>query len=402
MKHARFCYKSDTISPIRVLMVTAKYPYPVVGGLERQAHELARTLARHGHAVHVVSTSFHSKQPDFDLADGIQIHRIKWFEVRLWRFLILPFSLMRILLQLRRDVDLVHLHSVSWFSLFTLLFVKIIGMPVLSKLPSIGKHGLLGIQESPLGFLKIALLKKSDAIVAMTPENAAELLGIGYPPVRILKVMNGISPLPETTMNSRRPLSNGIIAIFVGRLSREKGLPDLLHAWVFVKAHTSCSVNLRIVGEGPQEDELKSLAQALNLGESVKFCGFCRDVQTELAQADLFVLPSPLEGNSNAILEAMRAGLPIIATRVGGAPIQVGDEGKRFLIPPGNPQALANRLLELIENKELRLGLGAAMRKRVETIFSIDQVALVYEQAYRLLIAGNSQKIGGLNSSLFH
>jgi glycosyltransferase involved in cell wall biosynthesis len=101
------------------------------------------------------------------------------------------------------------------------------------------------------------------------------------------------------------------------------------------------------------------------------------------------------------VLEAMSAGLPIVATRVGGASIQIGREGERFLVPSGDPPALADRLLELIENERLRLRLGAAMRTRVERVFSMDRVAAVYEQAYELMLSGRRQQIGQLNSTAF-
>jgi glycosyltransferase involved in cell wall biosynthesis len=195
-------------------------------------------------------------------------------------------------------------------------------------------------------------------------------------------------------------LSKTVNAIFVGRLSSEKCLPDLVHAWATVKDSASRSVKLRIIGDGPQADELRALSSALDLGETVEFFGYCRNVPAELAKADLFVLPSYAEGNSNAILEAMRAGLPVVATRVGGAAIQVGREGERFLVPVGDRPALANRLLELIENETLRRRLGKAMRDRVESVFAIDRVAATYERAYDLIICGRSEQIGQLNLTL--
>ena len=131
------------------------------------------------------------------------------------------------------------------------------------------------------------------------------------------------------------------------------------------------------------------------------FLAIARMFRAELVKADLFVLPSYAEGNSNAILEAMRAGLPIVATRVGGAAIQVGSEGERFLVPPGDRQALADRLHELIEDEALRRRLGAAMRARIEGVFAIDRVAAIYEQAYDLIVCGRHEQIGRLNPALF-
>ena len=333
------------------------------------------------------------------LIDGVRVHRVKWVEFRPARFLLFPFSLAWILVKLRRDVDLVHVHNISWFGAFVTLFAKALGLPVITKLPNIGDFGIPGMRRRPFGFLRIALLKRSDAIIAMTPDSVAELAGSGYPLARVLKVTNGIPLLPAGSPQPRS--SKTVNAIFVGRLSSEKGLSDLLHAWATVKARATRPVKLRLIGDGPQADELRALALALDLGKTIEFFGYCRDVPAELAKVDLFVLPSYAEGNSNAILEAMRAGLPIVATRVGGASIQIGSEGERFLVPPGDRQALADGLRELIEDEALRRRLGAAMCARIESVFAIDRVAATYEQAYDLILSGRRQQIGQLNPALF-
>jgi len=381
-------------------MAVPKYPFPVVGGLERQSHELAKALIQRGHAVHAVSSRFDPGQNAFEVIDGVRLHRVKWVEFRPARFLLSPFSLARILFSLRQDVDLVHVHNVSWFGAFITLLAKALGLPVITKLPNTGDFGIPGMRRGPLGSLRIGLLKRSDAIIAMTPESVAELEGIGFPAARVLKVTNGIAMFPAT---SREPRSSETVsAIYVGRLSPEKGLSDLLHAWASVQTRTNRRTKLRMIGDGPQEKELRALALALGIGETVEFFGHCKDVPAELAKADLFVLSSYAEGNSNAILEAMSAGLPIVATRVGGASIQIGNAGERFLVPPGDRLALADALLELIDGEALRLRLGAAMRARIESMFAIDRVAAIYEQAYELILSGRRQQIGQLNSALFN
>jgi glycosyltransferase involved in cell wall biosynthesis len=386
---------------MRILMAVPNYPFPVVGGLERQAHELAKALVQRGIAVHALSSRFDQGQYGFEMIDGIGVHRLKWIEFRPLRFLLSPFSLARVLYRLKRDVDLVHVHNISWFGAFVTLFSKALGLPVITKLPNIGDVGIPGMRRRPFGGLSIALFKRSDAIIAMTPESMAELASIDFPCARVLQVTNGISPLPAvTTMSLSSP--DVVTAVFVGRLLPQKGLIDLLYAWISVRARATRPVRLQLIGDGPQADELRSLALALDLHDSVEFFGYCKDVPAELAKADLFVLPSCAEGNSNAILEAMRARLPIVATRVGGAPIQVGSEGERFLVPTGDRVALADRLLELIEDETLRLRLGAAMRERIESVFAIDRIAAVYEQAYQLILSGRREQIGQIiNPALF-
>ena len=382
-------------------MAVPKYPFPVVGGQERQAHELAKVLVQRGHEVCVVSSRFDPGQSDAESIDGVQVYRVRWIEYKPARFLLTPFSLARRLYKLRRDVDLVHVHNISWFGAFVTLFAKSLGLPVITKLPNTGKFGIPGMLRRPFGVLRVALLKYADAIVALNPENVVELSDIRYPSGQVLQVSNGI-PLLRTSPLADSSSPGEVSVVFVGRLMPQKGLLDLVHAWAAVKARVSRPVRLRLIGDGPQADELRALVLALNLGESVDLCGYCGDVPAELAKSDLFVLPSYTEGSSNAILEAMRAGLPIIATSVGGASNQVGREGERFLVPPGDRQALADRLLELVEDETSRLRLGRGMRERIESMFTIASVAAIYEQAYELILSGRREQIGQLNTALLN
>lgn len=379
-------------------MAVPKYPFPVAGGLERQSHELAKALIRRGHAVHAVSTRFDPGQRASEVIEGVRLHRVRWLESRPARFVLLPFSLARTFFRLRHEADLVHVHNVSWFGAFVTLLAKLLGLPVITKLPGIGDSGIPGMRRGFCSVLRIALLKRSDAIIAMTPHSVEELEDIGYPTGRILKVTNGIALLPA---NRRQVRSDTVTAIYVGRLSSEKNVSDLLHAWKSVKTRSTRRVRLRMIGDGPQASELRTLASSLDLGETVEFSGYRQDVPAELAKANLFVLSSHAEGNSNAILEAMSAGLPIVATRVGGASMQIGRSGERFLVPPGDCGVLADRLLELIEDEALQLRLGAAMRARIESVFAIDHVAAIYEQAYEMILSGRPQQVGQLNASLF-
>jgi len=387
--------------PMRILMVVPHYPFPVVGGLERQAHELAKVLVIRGHTVQVLSSQFAPRQKTIDKVDGVLVHRLRWFEFKYIRFLLLPFFLAFTLFRLKNDVDVVHVHNISWFGGFVVLIAKLLSLPVLTKLPNIGYWGIPGIQQRPLGNLLIHVLKCSDAMVAMTPESISELTQIAYPLQQILRASNGIAIEANIQVKREKLASGPVNVIFVGRLSPEKLLLDLLYTWADIRACTPCDCKLRIVGSGPQLSELSRVVHTLDIASSVEFCGYSSDVPAELALADIFVLPSAAEGNSNAILEAMCAGLPIIASCVGGAPEQVGSAGKDYLFTPGDRKILATLLLKLIEDKALREQLGLAMRKRIESNFTIDRIATIYEDAYRLLKDGKRQQIGQLNPGLF-
>ena len=132
---------------MRILMAVPKYPFPVVGGLEGQAHELAKALIQRGHAVHVLSSYFDPGQDYLELVDGVRVHRIKWIEFKPARFLLFPFSLARNLFELKRDVDLIHVHSISWFGAFVTVFAKALGLPVITKLPNFGAFGIPGMRR---------------------------------------------------------------------------------------------------------------------------------------------------------------------------------------------------------------------------------------------------------------
>jgi glycosyltransferase involved in cell wall biosynthesis len=383
---------------MRILMVVPKYPFPIAGGLERQAHELATTLRRRGHTIHALSTTFDPAQSAVDVVDGIRVYRVPWYESAVARFVCSPMGLTRVLWKLRGQLDVVHVHNISWFGAFVTIVANAMGVPVMTKLPNIGDFGIPGMLHGKLGLLRVALLKASHAIVAMTPDSLSELAAIEYPAERVLKVTNGIRLLPVEQPPDR---SSTVNVVFVGRLSPQKGLPDLLHAWRAVQARVNRRATLRLFGDGAQLDELRALVEALHLGDVVDFPGHCRDVPAELAKADLFVLPSYAEGNSNAVLEAMRAALPVVATRVGGAACQVGEDGARFLVEVGDRQALADRLVELIDDAPARRRLGAAMRARIERMFDIERVASTYLQAYELIRSGRHDEVGRINVELF-
>jgi glycosyltransferase involved in cell wall biosynthesis len=135
------------------------------------------------------------------------------------------------------------------------------------------------------------------------------------------------------------------------------------------------------------------------MAHAVVFAGHADDVRKELRDADVFVLPSYSEGNSNAILEAMREGLPIVATNVGGAAFQVGQVGAPFLFAPGERHLLTEHLLRLVEEADLRTSTGLAMRERVEETFSMEQVARLYVGAYSLVARRLGSRLSEMSRS---
>ena len=137
-----------------------------------------------------------------------------------------------------------------------------------------------------------------------------------------------------------------------------------------------------IVGEGPDRPRLEEEIEALGLSGRVRLAGERRDVPELLAAADVFVLPSASEGLPVSVLEAMAAGLPVIASRVGGVPEQVSDGETGLLVEPGDPSDLTAALDRLIADPSLRRRLGAAGRARAEQAFDLDPFRRAHVELY--------------------
>lgn len=383
----------------RVMMLVPQYPYPVVGGLERQAHELARALVELGISVQVVSGKVEPEQPAWELVEGVAVYRIPWSQRKWLRFVRTPFDLLHILYVRRNTYDVIHLHQHSWFGLGTILAARLSGKPILTKLPNAGESGIPGLLAQRFGRLKLALLLRSDALVAMSRQSLAELNDVGFSSGRVLATPNGIRlDVARHTVERDNNPSAVFRVVFVGRLSEEKGIDTLFTAWRDVIAQLGEAACLELWGAGPLESDLRQLARELNIDGSVVFRGHVDDVRDRLWSMDVFVLPSRAEGNSNAILEAMAAGLPIVSTRVGGTPMLVGMEGAEYLCEPGDEHALAVHLLKLIRDRILREQIGAAMRRRAEQYFDIHRVARTYVAAYQRLAAGQRDRVGEVSN----
>ena len=171
-------------------------------------------------------------------------------------------------------------------------------------------------------------------------------------------------------------------AVAVARLSPEKDLGTLLEAAALV-VRTIPGFQLEIAGAGPCRPDLVKLAGSLCLGDRVRFLGEVSDIPALLARAGLFVLPSLTEGISLTVLEAMARGLPVVATRVGGNPEVVDDGRSGLLVPPRNPQALADALCRLWQDSALAARLGRAGRRRAEAHFDVRHMVAAYEDLYR-------------------
>ena len=178
----------------------------------------------------------------------------------------------------------------------------------------------------------------------------------------------------------------------VARMTPEKRHEDLVAA--FAKVHSQVPrARLFLMGEGPLHAEIEQQVHALGLGSAVRLLGMRPDMESVLPALDIGLLVSSTEGMSNAILEMMSCGLPVIATAVGGNPSLVQHEISGLLVPKCQPDLLAQAMTTLALLPERRRQMGKSGRSRIEREFSLDAMVRSFDQAYQHLLQGT-----GMNS----
>jgi glycosyltransferase involved in cell wall biosynthesis len=212
----------------------------------------------------------------------------------------------------------------------------------------------------------------------------------GCPLDKIVVIPNGIgAAAPPAAGNRSETLHVGDGDRVIGTISRlvwKRGNEELLEAAALVR-HAIPSATLVVVGDGPLRPALEARARELGLNDGVRFLGAVPQAARLLPHFDVFILSSVLEGMSNSLLEAMAAGRPVVATRVGGNPEVVVEGETGFLVPPKDPRALADAVLRLLRDRELAHRFGEAARRRVESQFSLEQMVHRMEDLYDDLLA---------------
>ncbi len=227
---------------------------------------------------------------------------------------------------------------------------------------------------------KRALSRRIDAHVACGAWLGHEIERmVGLPAGRVRVVHNGI---PEVLPDPVCGLPPGLVVGTVGRLTREKGFDLLIRAAAKVPGFS-----LVIVGAGEEQERLAALAEDLGIGDRVVLTGWVADSRAWLRGFDVFVLPSLIEGFPLTTLEAMLAGVPVVASDVGGVGEAVREGQTGRLVPSGDVDALAAAIASLVDDPGTRAALGTRGRQVVLAEFTAGRMAARYEALYRELLA---------------
>lgn len=364
---------------MKLLLVNYEYP-PLGGGAATATRALARSLTGLGVDVHVL-TSGAPGLPGAETGEGFRVERLWTGRRHRDRCGLAGMALFL-------AAALIRLPGVLWRGGFggAVLFFGfpcgLLGLPLrhLFGVPYVIslRGGDVPGTEPGLDRLHALLrplrrhLYRAAAAVAATSEGLRQR-SLAADPLPVTVIPNGVDRFPER----EDPPRGGARLLFVGRLVAQKNVALLLHAFA---AMTRKEAQLEIAGDGPLRSSLEALARELQLEGRVIFRGWLdrSEMPETYRNATLLVLPSHYEGMSNAVLEAMSAGLPVVATAVEGIGELIEDGLTGLIAPPGDAAALTRAMDRLLEDAALRHRLGNGARERVADRFSWDAAARAY------------------------
>ncbi|NAZ35070.1 MAG: glycosyltransferase [Pyrobaculum sp.] len=359
---------------MRIVHIIHHY-WPFVGGIENVVKALAEGMARLGHEVHVVASTYGAKgRPREEVVNGVHVHRVR--SVRLgYPDLTYPLDYPSDLL---KSADVVHGHSQN--SLFTVKIIeraKRLGVKTVvhfMAVDALNDHPNMLIRWLGPLYARNLLMKAvavTDVPLARSLRDQELLKKYG---VEAKYVPDGIHSwfIAHKYSGDNFREKYGIYTdyvLYVGRLHPLKGIAVLIHAMAYIKEQKG--PDLVVIGPGDSAPYL-SLAKKLGVDDKVHFLGFV-DEETKIGAIDAataVVIPSIsnyVEVYPMAITEAWARGKPVIATKVGGIPYRVKHMGNGVLVPPRDPKALAEAIMLLANDKELAKKLGAEGRRDVHT-----------------------------------
>ena len=386
---------------MKILMLTWEYPPRIVGGIARVVNDLSKRLIKDGHDVYVV-TYREGSTPYYENDKGVHVYRVD-------NYMINPNNFIDWIMQLNFNMvakvneliakgekfDVIHAHD--WLVAYAAKTLKnSYDLPLVSTIHATeaGRNG--GIHDEVQRYINdtewMLTYESSEVIVnsKFMKNDLQRLFGLPYEKINV--VANGINSTAysgvEKDYDFRRQYAadNEKIILFMGRLVYEKGVQHLISAMPKILENYH-DAKLVIAGKGGMLDELKAQVEAMGLGQKVYFTGYlnAKQVSKMYKCADISVFPSTYEPFGIVALEAMLAGVPTVVSDVGGLNeiVEHGVDGMKSYA--GNPNSLADSILELLFNPQLCESISKKAKTKVKNEYSWTKIAqdthFIYQKA---------------------
>jgi len=371
-----------------------------------QTYLLAKELAKK-HEVNVV-TSHCKGSKIYEEMDGVKVHRVRYFwPVSLQKLtyngsvisnlkssflakLQAPIFYLLFLfkaLKIARKCDLTHA-QVSYLAPISLIARFLFKKPFM--ITNKGSDINISLKNKSLKKINQFLLNKADIVTTISKDLRNKVISLGIEPSKVINIYNGINLKKFEGFNkkkSRKKLSlpsDKKIIIFVGLIIPVKGVKYLISAAPAIIEKNKNTLFL-FVGDGTERKHIESMAKNLGIYNFMRFEGMKspEEIPLWMSTADVLVLPSLSEGKGIVVLEAMSAGLPVVASNVGGIPESVENGKTGFLIPPKNSKMIGEKINLLLNNDKLRHNMAEIARKMVKELnLTWQSCAKQYEELY--------------------
>ncbi|MGB9458361.1 MAG: glycosyltransferase family 4 protein [Bryobacteraceae bacterium] len=381
------------MKPVSLLLISDTYP-PVVGGSEVEAQRVSAEMIRRGHRVLVLTSGGSPMPPVRNWVDpaGVPVRILTRGARGRWKDVLFACRVAWALWRERSNYQIVYFLMQGLHLAAGLPVARALQKPIVMKFAGSAVIPLL--RASRAGRAELRWLRRWAARLLILNEGMVqEAIGEGFPREQMLWMPNPVDTeqfrpgQPEEIAGLRAGFGipqEALAAVYVGRLSREKGLPALLRGFALA-ARAEARAMLVLVGDGAMRNELETMAAKLGLGPSqVLFSGRVdsSEVPLWLRASDVFTLMSPNEGFSCALAEAMSAGLPSVVSRIPANVQLIEDEVHGLLAPLEDHSAMAGALIRLCNDPALRGRMGQAARQRIIDNYSTCQVADRYEALF--------------------
>lgn len=373
-------------------MVIGRF-YPKIGGAERQAQLLAKHLIDRGIDVEVI-TKRPRGVPATLPSDPVPIRRL-WIPGFRWiKDVLSIFLYYRTLVKDSPQLDIIHAHLAYNHAYAAVLAGEKEDIPTIVKCGNSGYRFSIDRLANTFPFgNKMAnyITQNADCFIAMNSLTKRQLMGWGVDENRIVNIPNGIEVTPRITskekIQAKKELgisSDEYIIIGVGSLKPKKDFETLIRG----VGYSDLEQCIFLLGEGNQKSYLKKLAKELDIASQVKLFGWVprTDIRKFVSAGDIFVLPSRVEGISNALLEAMMFGLPCIVSDIPGNRAVVNHHNTGLLFKAGNYKDLSKKIELLQANPTLAATLGNHGREHVINNFDMDLITEKYISLYKDLL----------------